>query len=146
MRNLASGLFTLLVRSLIGAIFLTKMKETISNSASKAREPFLRAFAIAGSCFFFVLPLLAFLLFLFAHNSSLARNLTLIAGLSQVCVACPVLRFVACCCSRVRCSCWVWLASGSSCGPKRTTRTSLWTKKAATPMMACRLAFESTAL
>jgi hypothetical protein len=93
MRNLASGLFTLLVRSLIGAIFLTKMKETISNSSSKAREPFLRAFAIAGSCFFFVLPLLAFLLFLFAHNSSLARNLTLIAGLSQVRVACPVLRF-----------------------------------------------------
>ena len=60
------------------------MKETISNCASPAREPFLRAFAIAGGCFFFVLPFMALLLFLFASNCSLARNLTLIAGLSQV--------------------------------------------------------------
>ncbi len=77
-------MFTLLVRCLIGAIFLTKMKETISNSASPSREPFLRAFAIAGACFFFLLPLLALLLFLVANNCSLARNLTLISGVSQV--------------------------------------------------------------
>jgi hypothetical protein len=82
------GLFTLLVRSLIGAVFLTKMKETISNCATPSREPFLRAFAIAGACFFFTLPLLALLLFLFANNCSLARNVTLIAGLSQVCCRC----------------------------------------------------------
>jgi hypothetical protein len=80
-----AGLFTLLVRCLIGAVFLSKMKETISNCASPQREPFLRAFAIAGACFFFALPLLALLLFLFANNCSIARNLTLIAGLSQVC-------------------------------------------------------------
>ena len=66
------------------------MKETISNSATPSREPFLRAFAIAGAAFFFTLPLLALLLFLFANNCSLARNVTLIAGLSQVCLRCCV--------------------------------------------------------
>jgi hypothetical protein len=85
------GLFTLLVRCLIGAVFLTKMKETISNCAMPSREPFLRAFAIAGACFFFMLPLLALILFLLANNCSLARNVTLIAGLSQVCWRCCVL-------------------------------------------------------
>jgi hypothetical protein len=100
-RDCTAGLFTLLVRCLIGAVFLTKMRETISNSASSSREPFLRAFAIAGACFFFILPLLALLLFLFANNCSLARNLTFIAGLSQVRVPPSVSVFFRCClCSR----------------------------------------------
>ncbi len=122
------GLFTLLVRSLIGAVFLTKMKETISNCATPSREPFLRAFAIAGACFFFTLPLLALLLFLFANNCSLARNVTLIAGLSQVCWRCCVspVRGLGFRCLHphpsVFCSCWVCAAWASSSGPRLRTR------------------------
>ncbi len=79
-----TGLFTLLVRSMIGAVFLTKMRDTINSSPSPSREPFLRAFAIAGASFFFFLPLSALLLLLFANNCSIARNLMLISGLSQL--------------------------------------------------------------
>jgi hypothetical protein len=104
-RDSNPGLFTLLVRCLIGAIFLTKMKETISNSASSSREPFLRAFAIAGACFFFLLPLLASARYVFYVRFQ--------CSFGVVCVGAVTL-----------CSCWASLASASSCGPKHTAPTS----------------------
>jgi hypothetical protein len=142
-----TGLFTLLVRCLVGAVFLSKMKDTISNCASPHREPFLRAFAVAGACFFFALPFIALLLFLFANNCSIARNLTLIAGLSQVCASTPS-RSVALHGALNPCpSCSVSLALASSYGPNRTTLTWLSTTRRTTHTTGFRCpAFECNAV
>jgi HipA-like protein len=62
----------------------TIRKRLQSRFGTPSREPFLRAFAGAGACFFFFLPLSALLLLLFANNCSIARNLMLVSGLSQL--------------------------------------------------------------
>lgn len=54
-----AGLFTLVVRSGVGVLFVISMKDALVDAQGTAKEFFLKAFGVGGCLWFFALPLVA---------------------------------------------------------------------------------------